>query len=630
MGIGGLGDAVAVGLLAGGEDFERLRRATRQGRLRGLWAAFLRRVTDKQASAGERALAAAVERRLDWAEPIVAEVTEWCRKPFWCNHEAGVMSLGAMDLAREMALVVDWLWPILGRDSREALIGAIIARTIENTSRAPDGVRDEDGRGQMLIVRRIDKDDPRCFHPLPHQANNWDLWFSGVLYMAAMLAERAWITPAAGEPKLEWGHYYDVGYTLDAARIARWKGIARERIQTAMDNVMSPDGVYREGISYAGYGGTALMLCLNLLSRHEGRNLFTGGVTRMPQWIHAMRPGDAAPGQFNFNDAKLTGVIPTGILLQIASHTNDPEHWALAMDALDSDRQTPQLLDMLAYREQSAAPVPAMPSAAHYPEGGMVIWRSEASDGTIAFALQSGRHGGAHQHRDRNSFFLAAHGDRLIVDSGDGRHIAGSASNPTHDSTFAHNCVLIDGAEQFIDPAKPPHGEILEHADTGAMQTLLAEAGACYRGIRSCRRRVVFARPDVFVLCDRVDGPCNELTWLLQGYNGDHLARWDVSGNMAVLRRAEADLHVFFATAPVRQAVGTGTLDGEHNGILRLESVFAGKGVNAILVPCRKGTVPPRLERSTDGRICVHAGGRVVAVTFAPEMVTVDGRGFVC
>ena len=630
-----LGDEVAVGLLAGPEEFQRIRETMHTGMMGQLWRRFEASVKGALSDntsvhpLGDVALAAAILRRDDWAASAIDGALAIAHKPVgeWIHPEAGCMTLTGMHHAQQLCLVVDWLWPLLNRDQREALLGALIAKSVENLRPTPDGLRDEsDGRGQLLFARRLDKADPHCLHRFPGQANNWDMWFASGLYMAACLAERAWLKPDPSWPKLEWGNYYDAGYELDAARVKRWKAIATERIQAVLATQLGPDGDYAEGLSYAGYGGRALILALTSLARTGGGNLFNPSALAFPRWARTQFVADLPFGAANFNDSLIRATMPAEVLAHLARQAGDPELQGYVLEAIEHSDGKVGHLGIVGFDPALASRPVVLPNATCFRFSGTVIWRTAQGRDGVFFALKSGTYGGAHQHRDRNTIFLSAYGEHLIVDTGDSRYVKPPA--PEFADTVAHNCVLVDGRGQVGDNERPVNGAIVEHVDEGGWSTALADAAACYEGLSACRRRAVFVRPDLLVLSDRVEGPCERLTWLLQGYNADGAASWTCEGNGAVLHRPQARLHVFFAQPPESFRVVAATQDGAHKGVLRLASVFKGREVTAVLVPSRQGEPEPTAERNRDGALVIRFRGQAHGVSAANGVLAVGERRF--
>lgn len=627
----GLGYEVAVGLLAGPAEFQRLRETTHSGPMGRLWRRFVAKAEDAGRNdtlfpIADLALIAAVTERQDLAQRAIGAALEIAHKPHWVHWEAGCMPLQGMHYAHALALATDWLWPVLGRDQKEALLGALIAKAQENLTRAPQGVRDEDERGQLLFVRRLDKDDPFVLHPHPSGVNNWDLWFASGSYMISALAERAWLKPDPAWPALRWGHYYDVGYELDAARIARWKGVALERITTAMASQLGPDGDYAEGISYADYGGRALLHALTVLERADGIDRWTPGMFKLPYWIRNQYIADIPFGVANFNDARMQSGLGAPLLAFVAARTKDPRMQGYLLEVLEQMDDPGGFLLLLGFDPRLPAATMSREPATLYAHTGQVVWRTAEDRSGVFFSMKSGAHGGAHQHRDRGTFVLSAFGEHLIVDTGDGRY-ANPPSVPRFDSTEAHNCVLIDGRGQIGANDNPVSGHILAHQHDDATSTALADATECYEGVEAVRRRVVFLRSDLFVLADRVQGECQTLTWLLHGDNADGKAAWELGDRRATLRRPGAVLYVFFAEPAARQQVGLGTLDGTHGAIMRLETDIAGTAVHAVLIPARPEDAAPECTYDSD-TMTIRSRGATHTVTVGDDAVTVDGRAY--
>ena len=629
-----LGDSVAVGLLAGPEDFERVRALLPDRLMARLWLQVEAAIPADPSKpvtlpwVSDLAFAAAVARRQDWAARAIDKALDIAHQPIsaWIHPEAGCMTLTGTHYAHQLCLVADWLWPLLNRDQREALLGAIVAKSLESQSRAPDGLRTEGGdRGILLFARRLDRHDPHCLHPLPEQVNNWDLWFAGGLFMGACLAERAWLKPDSDWPRLDWGLYYDVGYTLDAARVERWKGIARERIASAIAAQLGPDGDYAEGLSYAGYGGQALLIALTLLERMEGA-AFPPSVSALPRWARSQFVAGIGSGAANFNDSRIAAGLPLFLLVTLAARSRDPEIQGYAMEMLDRSIGAPDHLTLLGLDPAVPAKPVTLPDALCFNHTGTVIWRTAQDKSGVFFALKSGAHGGAHQHNDRNTFFLSAYGEHLVVDTGDSRYA--KPPDPDFARTIAHNCLLIDGRGQIGDNFKPVAGRIVEHIHTEPISTLLADASACYEDITVCRRRVVWMRPDLIVMADRVEGKCADLTWLLQGHNPDGAAQWQCDNLKAVLIRPAASLHVVFGQPVDGFTIGTGTLDGEAKGVLRLAANVKGHRFLAVLVPLKSGEEEPVSTRAKDGVLSIRFRGHTHSVHMTTDHLTVDGQSF--
>ncbi len=627
-----LGEQVCVGLLAGPAELARLRHARRGGVVGRVWRDMgqaLEAVNDFSGAWSllpDLALAAALSQRQDWAQKAVAAALKVAQRPHWLHSESGALGLEGMHLVFDLALVTDWLWPVLQPHQREALVCAILAKGVENLTPAPEGTRDPgDGHGQLLLARRMDKDDPHCLHPLPPQVNNWDQWFSASLYMAATVAERAFLQPAEGEPALEWGLHFDPGYDLDADRVARWKRCARERVDQALATQVGPDGDYAEGVSYAGYGGVPLVVNLCLRERLDGEDLFSPGVLALPLWIRNQHPADLLYGAANFNDAKLANLPDAGVLAALAARSGDPRAQGIALEALDVSREHFWFLALLGLDPDLPAESVTLPEATAYTHTGEVIWRTAQDRQGVFFALQCGTHGGAHQHRDRGNFFLSAYGEHLLVDLGDSRYA--QPSDPPTVDTRGHNCLLLDGRGQIGDNSRPVAGKLLEHEHEGDLSTALVEATTCYEGVDLYRRRAIFCRPDLLVVADRVEGEVSSVTFLLQGHNADGQGQWTCREEEAVFARPGARVHAFYLESVTEFDVHAGTLEGQQRGLLRLEATVPGRTATVVLVPCLAEETPPVGEHMA-GALVVSWRGKQWRVERGADRLVVDGRAF--
>lgn len=143
---------------------------------------------------------------------------------------------------------------------------------------------------------------------------------------------------------------------------------------------------------------------------------------------------------------------------------------------------------------------------------GIAVSRSgwTAADSVLAFRSGEPEN---HEHADRNSLLFVAHGERLLQDPLKASYI------PTHPKwhlrlTAAHSAVLIDGQSHAYH-----HGEegtnassaraVLQDHRTGRdWMAATSDAADAYQraGLpaASVQRTVVFLKPDIVIVCDRV------------------------------------------------------------------------------------------------------------------------------
>jgi len=102
-----------------------------------------------------------------------------------------------------------------------------------------------------------------------------------------------------------------------------------------------------------------------------------------------------------------------------------------------------------------------------------------------------------HSQGDQNHVAFYAAGERFLVDAGYGNPIADptKALDRWFSQTSAHNCVMIDDAEQRIGA----HGRMLEFTTNDLYDCSLGDAADCtgIYYVRRSQRRVVLVRGDV-------------------------------------------------------------------------------------------------------------------------------------
>lgn len=189
----------------------------------------------------------------------------------------------------------------------------------------------------------------------------------------------------------------------------------------------------------------------------------------------------------------------------------------------------------------------------HSPGPGYVYARSSWADDATHFFFKCGDRFTAHQHLDVGQFMIAKH-EPL---TGDGGHYADFADRHAvnyYVRSIAHSVPLIldpaetwpnirgaatpgnDGGQHHdwphhngavVDPAawqagreRYDLGDILEFRDEGAYLYLAADATRAYRAAKLAgfTRRIVYLRPDTFILVDRVESTDAVFakTWQLQ------------------------------------------------------------------------------------------------------------------
>ncbi|MBB4660937.1 hypothetical protein BDZ31_000510 [Conexibacter arvalis] len=180
----------------------------------------------------------------------------------------------------------------------------------------------------------------------------------------------------------------------------------------------------------------------------------------------------------------------------------DPAHHTLA--------ETPEtLLRIAAEIYDDPTLVPAADSRL-FPWGGQAVERA----GSASLIFDAGPFGIAHQHEDKLAIDLYAHDRELIVDPGRYTYAATGPWRPFFASTAAHSTVLVDGEGQrrlgltaTYETETPLDMGWKSDATFDDAAGVYADGyGAARDRSATHRREVFFAKPDYWIVTDRVVG----------------------------------------------------------------------------------------------------------------------------
>ena len=152
------------------------------------------------------------------------------------------------------------------------------------------------------------------------------------------------------------------------------------------------------------------------------------------------------------------------------------------------------------------APV-ELPSSKCFRGTGLVAMNSDLTDGknNVSVIFKSSPYGSqSHGFDAQNSFSLFAFGERLLIHTGQ-RDIHGS----DHHKNWMHhtkstNCIGVNGESQLRNHAAAT-GEILDFQTSDVFDYVAGEAAQAYGGmLKKFTRQILFAKPDVVVICDTV------------------------------------------------------------------------------------------------------------------------------
>ncbi len=163
------------------------------------------------------------------------------------------------------------------------------------------------------------------------------------------------------------------------------------------------------------------------------------------------------------------------------------------------------------------APVDIPQSRAFRDVGWAFLHSDLASPEEVLLGFKSSPHGSqSHSHSDQNSFVLYAYGKSMAIDSG----YYDSYGSPHHyrftRRTKAHNAILIGGKGQPINDITAT-GTLTGFVHGAGFDYVAGQAAPAYQGrLRNWERRILFIRPDVFVIIDDLEAPRPEtFQWLL-------------------------------------------------------------------------------------------------------------------
>ncbi len=148
-----------------------------------------------------------------------------------------------------------------------------------------------------------------------------------------------------------------------------------------------------------------------------------------------------------------------------------------------------------------------LPSSKCFRGTGLVAMNSDLTDGknNVSVIFKSSPLGSqSHGFDAQNSFSLFALGERLLIHTGQ-RDIHGS----DHHKNWMHhtksvNCIGVNGESQLRNHAAAM-GEILDFQTSDVFDYVAGEAAPAYGGmLKKFTRQILFAKPDVVVICDTV------------------------------------------------------------------------------------------------------------------------------
>jgi len=406
---------------------------------------------------GYRVPALALVSRLD-PDPKYLEATrKWALKPagypLW---GAGVFQNSGLAAAHQLyglAIAYDWLYDRWSEEDRGAL-RKLLTRRGRDMYEAAEGITDT---GWWKEAWR---------------QNHAFIDYGGLGLTAAALAGEA---PEAGVwfEKVEWAYRH----------------IFAE---------LPEDGSYEEGVPYWGYGIESLIRVITALRPYFETDFYATPNLRQAHLFRLYMAGPAMPQIANFGDGLTRDwhAMRTTMYRFAAEYRNPLAQW-LAEALPDRDDPDACLYALLWYDPTVPAELPAdAPRWQVFPETGFAGMRTSWDPDALTLHFRSGQANVSHSHFDVNDFLLNAAGEFLLQDYGYGKVGPGYFNRETSYfsiATVGHNCLVIDGRDQFKEDFSL--GEITHAEERDGVVWLRSDATACYDGAYSVVRELALVQP---------------------------------------------------------------------------------------------------------------------------------------
>jgi hypothetical protein len=427
---------------------------------------------------------------------------------------------------------------------------------------------------------------------------------------------------------MEMSGLYTIGAVFPEFRdAAAWRKLAADMLYQELETQFLPDGAQIELTT--GYHQVAL-----------------GNVLKIPRTAKLVGRLDELPDDyvtraeraFGFNLKMMT---PDRDL----PHTNDAWHVSVSGSLREGFSLFPHRTDfqwIATDGEQGSAPEFV---SVLLPYAGFAVMRSGWGTDANYLVFDGGPLGYGHYHQDKLQVILHAYGREMLYDGGGGNYESSKWRRYSTD-TFSHSTVLVDGLPQrrgsrnrWDNVAKEPLPIVWRSGDTFdyAAASYEESYGEPENRPASHRREVLFLKPDVFLVVDR----------LVPNDDREHRyeARWQVEstslrptgspGGFASADEGQPNLAIvpLAPTAVEAEAVSAreepellGWLvrkNGHHEHTTTVRHRCAGQGPKelvTLLLPLRPdATCPVRAVRSEGGDLVADCGDRELHVRVRPD-----------
>ncbi|MDP2884414.1 MAG: heparinase II/III family protein [Ignavibacteria bacterium] len=331
------------------------------------------------------------------------------------------------------------------------------------------------------------------------------------------------------------------------------------------------DGCYDEGVSYWGYTALHITMFLEIMYRTLG--IDERGLMNFPGTVRyglqMSMPTIGKPDDcVNFGDASVVGDV--SVAAWVAHRNRDP----IAQYVTTSVSEIKTHYGPIWYDPSIVVKTPGPELYDVRFANDIVVSRTGWDTDSSVVALRSGGPAN-HEHADRNSVIFKAYGERLL-------HDPLKAAYPytlphwVLRLTEAHTAVLINGkGHQYHDGhegtnASWAEASVIQYKPSPHTLVVTSDATEAYRlvnpDVSLVRRTVVFLKPDILLLFDRVKlvSAKSKVQLRFQVYNGDGKGETETMQTGFLIKRPQATLQgTIIASTPFAMKSGVHTTPKE-------------------------------------------------------------------
>ncbi len=331
----------------------------------------------------------------------------------------------------------------------------------------------------------------------------------------------------------------------------KWIELAQTSLRD-FGGIYEKDGSYPEGIGYWSYATSHVAMGVDAIKRKLNIDLtdilnFQG---TMKYCLNMQMPSNNFPEDvINFSDTKNKTDASVGFWIGREFNDGLAQHTA---ESLNERRS----IYAICWYDKSIKPVPPGEDLLDVRmDSGRIISRTGWGEDDTVVALRSGGPVN-HEHADRNSLILKAHGERLFNDP----------YHAPYDPKLkhwllrlpeAHTAVLVDGmGHQYHDGSEGVNSslaesKIVQYDVSGKLKIFTSDATHGYNlvdpDIKKVQRTVIFHKPDVLLLIDEFEKAARPSTFQarFQMFNEDNKAAFVLSNRNKTFRIIRPGVSVF-------------------------------------------------------------------------------------